>query len=47
MAFNLADILEATGKLAVTFDQHPLGAAFLMALAALLVVPTAIWLLRR
>ncbi|RQO35875.1 hypothetical protein DBR37_05815 [Herminiimonas sp. KBW02] len=47
MSFNLAEILEAVGRLVVTLDQHPGGAVFLIALAALIGMPALAWLLKR
>ena len=47
MSFNLTDILEAVGRLAVTLDQHPSGAIFVIALAVLLGMPVVVWLLKR
>lgn len=47
MSFNLADIFEAVAKLVVTLDQHPSGAVFLIALAALIGMPALAWLLKR
>lgn len=46
MSFNLSDILKALGNLAVTLDQHPIGAVSVVALTALLAIPLLVWLLR-
>jgi hypothetical protein len=47
MSFNLTDVLEAVGKLVVTLDQHPSGAATVIVLAAMVGMPAVAWLLKR
>jgi hypothetical protein len=47
MSLNLTDIFEAVGKLVVTLDQHPIGAAFLIILTPWIGMLTLVWLLRR
>ncbi|RQO35862.1 hypothetical protein DBR37_05750 [Herminiimonas sp. KBW02] len=47
MSLDLADIFDAVGKLVVIFDQHPIGAAFLIILTALIGILALVWRLKR
>lgn len=47
MSFNLSDMFEAVGRLAVTLDQHPSGAVSLIVLTALLGMPAIVWQLKQ